>query len=216
MQTFTTRQCKCVHYLRKTKTQKSLSEKSNRRERERESVSARLSRGTSNRTYYFLDCSLFMTAWLHPNEIFHPDVQRSTKKPRLSANLHRPGQFACLTLQTSVLYRFQRKSQGFLQIFASLPVCMFDSAQSSPELPTKNFCLTKTCQMKRQAIHFEVAECFHAGGSLSSDGAGTTQAGSIHQRIWICCFAHLLKLTCCKTERRSEERRRKKRRREEI
>ena len=32
--------------------------------------------------------------------------------------------------------------------------------------------------MKRQAMHFEVAECFHAGGSLSSDGAGTTQAGS--------------------------------------
>ena len=45
-----------------------------------------------------------------------------------------------------------------------------------------------------------------AGGSLSSDGAGRTQAGSIHQRIWICSFAHLLKLTCCKTERRSEER----------
>ena len=74
VQTFTTRQCKCVHYLRKKKTQKSLSEKSNRRERERQSVSARLSKGTSNRTYYFLDCSHFLTAWLHPIEIFHPDV----------------------------------------------------------------------------------------------------------------------------------------------
>ena len=116
------------------------------------------------------------------------------------------------------------RAKAFCKSSSSLPVCMFDSAQSSPELPTKNFCLTKTCQMKRQAMHFEVAECFHAGGSLSSDGAGTTQAGSIHQRIWICSFAHLLKLTCCKTEftaeeirgdqRRAEERRSEERREE--
>ena len=112
-----------------------------------------------------------------------------TKEPRLSAHLRRPGQFACLTLRNRL--------------------------QSCPQ---KASVLLKTCQMKRQAMHFEAAECFHAGGSLSSDGAGTTQAGSIHQRIWICCFAHLLKLTCCKTEkeikgeRRAEERRRKERR----
>ena len=57
-----------------------------------------------------------------------------TKEPRLSANLRRPGQFACLTLRNRL--------------------------QSCPQ---KNFCLTKTCQMKRQAMHFEVAECFHGG-----------------------------------------------------
>ena len=117
-----------------------------------------------------------------------------------------------LCTMTSVLHGFQRKSQGFLQIFvvlASLHVwlCAIVSRAAHRKL---SVLLTKSCQMKRQTVHFEVAECFHAGGSLSSDGAGTTQAGSIHQRIWICCFAHLLKLTCCKTERRSEERRRKR------
>ena len=98
------------------------------------------------------------------------------------------------------------RAKAFCKSSSSWPVCMFDSAQSSPELPTKNFCLTsaKLCILKLQSAFMA------AGGSLSS------QAGSIHQRIWICCFAHLLKLTCCKTERRSEERRRKKRRREEI
>ena len=53
-----------------------------------------------------------------------------------------------------------------------------------------------------------------AGGSLSSDGAGTTQAGSIHQRIWICSFTNLLNLTCCKTERRSEKSRGEEKKRE--
>ena len=106
------------------------------------------------------------------------------------------------------------RAKAFCKSSSSWPVCIFDSAQSSPKLPTKKICLTKTCQIKRQAMHSEVAECFHAGGSLCSDGAGTTQAGSIHQRIWICCFAHLLNLTCCKTERRSEESRGEKKREE--
>ena len=139
---------------------------------------------------------------------------------------------------TSVLHGFQWKSQGFVQIdwtlpprrratnqkakafcksSSSWPLCMLDSKRSSPELPTENFCLTKTAKWSAKLCILKLQSAFMAaGGSLSSDGAGTTQAGSIHQRIWICCFAHLLKLTCCKTERRSEERRRKKRRREEI
>ena len=71
--------------------------------------------------------------------------------------------------------------------------------------------MTKTCQIKRQVMHFEVAECFHAGGSLSSDGAGTTQAGSIHQRIWICSFTNLLKLLQDWKEIRGEQRREEKR-----
>ena len=82
---------------------------------------------------------------------------------------------------TSVLHGFQRKSQGCLQCksSSSLPVCMFDSAQSFSELPTNTFCLPKACQMKCQALHSEVAECFPAAGvSFSGDGAGTTQADS--------------------------------------
>lgn len=57
-----------------------------KRERERQSVPARLSRGTSNRTYTVLDCSHcshFMTAWLHPIEIFHPNVHELKNSPRI-------------------------------------------------------------------------------------------------------------------------------------
>ena len=57
-----------------------------------------------------------------------------TKEPRLSANLRRPGQFACLTLRNRL--------------------------QSCPQ---KTSVFLKTCQVKRQAMHFEVAECFHGG-----------------------------------------------------
>ena len=106
-----------------------------------------------------------------------------TKEPRLSANLRRPGQFACLTLHNHLQSCTQKTS------------VLLKHAKRSAKL----------CILKLQSA-------FMAGGSLSSDGAVTTQAGSIiiNQRIWICCFAHLLKLTCCKTERRSEERRRKR------
>ena len=129
---------------------------------------------------------------------------------------------------TSVLHGFQWKSQGFVQIdwtlpprrratnqkakafcksSSSWPLCMLDSKRSSPELPTENFCLTKTAKWSAKLCILKLQSAFMAaGGSLSSDGAGTTQAGSIHQRIWIWSFPHLLKLTCCKTERRSEER----------
>ena len=80
--------------------------------------------------------SNFRHAWLHPIEIFHSaDVsppRDPTKKPRLSANLRRPCQFACSTL----LNRLQ-------------------------SCPQKTSVLLKTCQMKHQTMHFEVAECFH-------------------------------------------------------
>ena len=79
-----------VTYARKS--QKYLSQKSNRKERERErqSVPARLSRGTSNRSYTVLDCSHcshFMTAWLHPIEIFHPNVYELKNFPRILTSL---------------------------------------------------------------------------------------------------------------------------------
>ena len=61
------------------KTQKYLSQKSNRggRERERERESRYQQDSAEERQselITFLDCSHFMTAWLHPIEIFHPDV----------------------------------------------------------------------------------------------------------------------------------------------
>ena len=141
VQTFTTRQCKCVHYLRKTKTQKSLSEKSNRRERESRYQQDSAEERQTELIYFFglftlHDCLASPNWNLPPRRIaINHDVSPPrvpTKEPRLSANLRRPGQFACLTLCNRL--------------------------QSCPQ---KTVCLTKTCQMKRQAMHFEVAECFH-------------------------------------------------------
>ena len=75
VQTFTTRQCKCVHYLRQKKTQKvSVSKIESKRERERVGISKTQQRNLKANLYTFLDCSHFMTAWLHPIQIFHPDV----------------------------------------------------------------------------------------------------------------------------------------------
>jgi len=70
------------------------------------------------------------------------------------------------------------RAKALCKSSSSLPVCMFDSAQSSPELTTIKFCLTKACQMKCQAILKLQNAFMAAGGSLSSDAAGKTQADS--------------------------------------
>ena len=69
----------CIHVsITFAKASVSKTRKREKRERERPSVSARLSRGTSNHYYNtFSDCSHFRVAWLHhakPIEIFHPDL----------------------------------------------------------------------------------------------------------------------------------------------
>ena len=116
---------------------------------------------------------------------------------------------------TSVLHGFQRKSQGFLQIFvvlASLHVrlcAIISRAAHKKQMHTK--WSAKLCILK---LHSAVMA---GGGSLSSGGAGRTQAGSIHQRIWICSFTywnwHVARLNS--QQRRSEEIRGEQRRGEE-
>ena len=68
------------------------------------------------------------------------------------------------------------RAKAFCKSSSSLPLCMFDSAESSPELPTIKFCFThftKTCQMKCQTVRCEILQSafISAGGSLSSAGA---------------------------------------------
>ena len=67
------------------------------------------------------------------------------------------------------------RAKAFCKSSSSLPLCMFDSAESSPELPTIKFCFThftKTCQMKCQTVRCEILQSafISAGGSLSSAG----------------------------------------------
>ena len=198
------------------KTQKvSVSKIESKRERERESVSARLSRGTSKRTY--IPSWIVHTSWLPGFTQFKSSTQTYSDQPKnqgflqifiVLATVH-----VRLCTMTSVLHGFQRKSQGFLQIFvvlASLHVWLCAIVSRAAH---KNFCLTKTCQMKRQAMHFEVAECFHAGGSLSSDGAGTTQADSGFIKGFGFVPLHIY-WNCFKAGRRSEESRGEEKKRE--
>ena len=147
---------------------------------------------------------------------------------------------------TSVLHGFQWKSQGFVQIdwtlpprrratnqkakafcksSSSWPLCMLDSKRSSPELPTENFCLTKTAKWSAKLCILKLQSAFMAaGGSLSSDGAGTTQAdsgfikgfGFVPLRIYWTWLVARLKGDQRRAEERRKERRRKERRREEI
>ena len=68
------------------------------------------------------------------------------------------------------------RAKAFCKSSSSLPLCMLDSAESSPELPTIKFCsthFTKTCQMKCQTVHCEILQnaFIFTGGSLSSAGA---------------------------------------------
>ena len=132
------------------------------RERERESVSARLSRGTSNRTY--IPFWVVHTSWLPGVTRLKSSTQTYSDQPKSQGFLQ-----IFVVLATVHVWLCRRQSstgsneraKAFGKFSWSLPVFMFDSAQSSPVLPTNNFCLTKTCQMKHQTMHFEVAECFH-------------------------------------------------------